>query len=327
VQWWQPVTRRGSLLLYRARALCAPRLPVTVAVCFILSILLFSDRAEGSLPGANGRLAFTWVHDSGVDSTQQGDLATVDRTGADFRFIDRADYDVYFTSGDWSPLGRRIVYAADWCDGCGPVGIVSARANGSDRRVLRSSMVNGFSTPVWSPDGQRIAFIRWRWTSSGNRRSDIYVMRRDGSDVRRVTYTRRNEFYLDWSSRNRLVFVRRGDLFTMRPNGRRVRRLTETAAVESQPDWAPGGTRLTFVRNRDVESEVWKMRRSGENAAMLASGHSPTWSPDGSLIAYVAIADGAIHTVKPSGADDTLIGKPVTEGRIEGLDWQPVPAG
>ena len=65
------------------------------------------------------------------------------------------------------------------------------------------------------------------------------------------------------------------------------------------------------------------MTRSGKNAAMIAVGQSPTWAPDGSLIAYIG-ADGAIHTVTPSGEDDTLIGSPVTEGGIFGLDWQPV---
>jgi Tol biopolymer transport system component len=74
-----------------------------------------------------------------------------------------------------------------------------------------------------------------------------------------------------------------------------------------------------FVRGRD---EIWTKDGSG-NESLIASGHSPTWAPDGSVIAFVSEADGAIHTVRPSGGDDTLIGSPVEEGEISELDWQP----
>jgi Tol biopolymer transport system component len=111
----------------------------------------------------------------------------------------------------------------------------------------------------------------------------------------------------------------RFELFTMRPNGKALRQLTDNNVRDSEPDWGPGGGRLAFVRG----GEIWTMNASGENASSIASGHSPTWAPDGSLIAFVSAADGAIHTVKPSGEDETSIGNPTDEGRISELDWQP----
>jgi hypothetical protein len=59
----------------------------------------------------------------------------------------------------------------------------------------------------------------------------------------------------------------------------------------------------------------------GKNAAMIAQGNDPAWAPDLSRIAYVGV-DGAIHTIKPSGHDDVLVGTPVTEGSISELDWR-----
>ena len=61
--------------------------------------------------------------------------------------------------------------------------------------------------PVWSPDGQQIAFTRW-----GDSSSDIYVMNADGARQRLLT---RNptDFHtteLAWSPRgNEIAFVSR----------------------------------------------------------------------------------------------------------------------
>jgi hypothetical protein len=58
--------------------------------------------------------------------------------------------------------------------------------------------------------------------------------------------------------------------------------------------------------------------------AILEQNEVPVyWAPDGSVIAFMSEADGAIHNVRPSGGDDTLISSPVEEGEISELDWQP----
>jgi Tol biopolymer transport system component len=49
--------------------------------------------------------------------------------------------------------------------------------------------------PVWSPDGQRIAFVSERDNSSG----EVYVMSADGSDVRRLTDNDLSEAMLAWT--------------------------------------------------------------------------------------------------------------------------------
>lgn len=48
--------------------------------------------------------------------------------------------------------------------------------------------------PVWSPDGQRIAFVSERDNSSG----EVYVMSADGSDARRLTDNDLSEAMLAW---------------------------------------------------------------------------------------------------------------------------------
>jgi dipeptidyl aminopeptidase/acylaminoacyl peptidase len=293
-----------------------------MGLVFVSAVLLFAGSASASFRGSNGRFLFT-----SIDRDPEGDvvkLATASATGNDFQVVADCCVFPFLPSsqwrGDWSPSGRRFVYSEDFDDGGS---LRTRRADGTRPQTIWS-VASFFRSPAWSPDAQRIAVIR-RFFPISPKRADIYVVDRDGTNRTRVTRTRRAEGGLDWSSRNRLVFVRRCDLFTMKPNGLRLRRLTHTDACERWPDWSPRGIRLTFERRVGSASQIWTMDRSGANQHLIAAGgHSPAWAPDGTLIAYISTADGAIHTVHPSGLGDAVIGNPAGAGEtIFGLDWQP----
>jgi Tol biopolymer transport system component len=290
------------------------RVLVAVTVASILATVA-PDRAPGSFPGENGRFVFTW---HAPEDVAPDVIATSNAQGGDLRVLASCGDRCMHWDGDWSPSGRRLVYVEAW--GIDLFRLVTVRPDGSDRRVIRTTRSH-IESPVWSPDAQRIAFTWYRWSNRlRNWTADIFLIRRDGTDLRRVTRTSRSEGQLDWSSLNRLAFAKGRDLFTMRPNGTALRQLTNTPHVaEGSPDWAPGGTRLTFTR----PDAIWRIGRWGRNALRLASGYSPTWAPDGSVIAFVSLTDDAIHTVTPWGEDETVIGKPVDGGSISQLDWQP----
>ena len=304
------------MVVKKVTQVAAAPLVGVITMALLLVSAAWPDKARASFPGENGRFVFTWSLDrSGVGTDF---LATASRTGADRDVLARCDYGCHNTSGDWSPSGHRLVYVFRCVDSYCQY-LVKVAPDGSHRSVLREDPERlSLESPAWSPDGRRIAFIQ---------SSDIYIISRDGTDLVRLTNTRRRETDLDWSSRNLLVFrssrgrraERRWELFTMLPNGQERKRLTNNPVPDSQPDWAPGGTRLTFVRG----DEIWTMSATGENAMAIASGHSPTWAPDGRVIAFVSPADEAIHTVKPSGEDEALLGDPVSRGGIYELDWQP----
>ena len=61
---------------------------------------------------------------------------------------------------------------------------VAVNADGSDERNLTDSAAYEY-TPVWSPDGSRIAFAR----EVGDEDAEIFVMNADGSEVTQVTDT------------------------------------------------------------------------------------------------------------------------------------------
>jgi Tol biopolymer transport system component len=282
---------------------------VAIATAAVVVAAASADGAQAAFRGDNGRLAFSWFHNT-VYNVDEEDIATITSAGEDFRVIVGCEYGCNFGPSDWSPSGRRLAFTGyDDLDFL----LATVRPGGGGYTTVYASCCRFPDSPAWSPLGGRIAFLGW------SSRPDIYVIDRDGTNLVRLTRTRRGETAVDWSSRNRLVFSRRGDLFTMRPNGLDVRRLTDTTARESDPDWAPGGRWLTFVR----DGAIWKMRASGAEAAMVVpSGSSPTWAPDGSVIAF--IGDGGIRTVEPTGANDTVLSSPVA-GFLSGLAWQPLP--
>jgi len=75
-----------------------------------------------------------------------------------------------------SPDGKRIVFTTMhrvW---------VQALPHGTPRRLIPDLTIGQYS-PAWSPDGQRIAFVTFDERKPG----EIYTVRADGSDLKRIT--------------------------------------------------------------------------------------------------------------------------------------------
>jgi Tol biopolymer transport system component len=85
---------------------------------------------------------------------------------------------------DWSPDGSRIAFHAR-----GQIFTLGADGRGL-RRLTDFKSNRVISGPVWSPDGEYVAFIR----------GDLYLMRSDGRALRRLVKATRPDFSRpDWS--------------------------------------------------------------------------------------------------------------------------------
>lgn len=122
-------------------------------------------------------IAFT-VFDDCDHGTTSG-IEAVDPSGREVS-LNRFDVTGGGFDPDWSPDGRRLVYAfgAEWPD---PTGISVAAAGSRARRIYKRAG----NSPAWSPDGAWIAFARG---ASG--RGTIWLIRPDGTGLRRVTSRR-----------------------------------------------------------------------------------------------------------------------------------------
>jgi TolB protein len=150
----------------------------------------------------------------------------------------------------WSPDGTTIAFvrASPW-----PPAIWLMDADGTNKRQLTTPPnAGGQGTdkqPEWSPDGNWIAFARFHEPHPGPRtlefRRDIYLVRPDGTDFRR---------------------------------------LTKLAGTNGAPAWSPDGKRIAFTSDRrhHEASDIYVMNADGTKQRRLTTGPydlSPAWRP------------------------------------------------
>jgi len=151
----------------------------------------------------------------------------------------------------WSPDGRAIVYQSYqtgyvdiFIQSLFDVQVQLARpARGTDRAQNY--------LPAWSPDGRRIAF-------QSNRDGGAY------------------------------------EIYTVRPDGSDLRRLTFDPSWDGSPTWSPDGTKIAFTSDRSGSNQVYIMSADGGPAEKLTSepvkADRPTWALN--YIAYSAEVPG-----------------------------------
>jgi Tol biopolymer transport system component len=180
-----------------------------------------------------------------VDPVNGGaQVAIINADGSGFRKITSGKNNNGFAA--YSPDGKRIVYRT-----MGPEGDGLRVMNLEDHSIANlTEEYDNF--PVWSPRGDLIAFIR---RIDGD--FEVFSIRPDGKDVRRLTNVKGNEAHLAWSpdgekllfSSTRMGFKDEalytsspqpyGELFVMRYDGTQVEQLTDNQWEDAGPAWQP----------------------------------------------------------------------------------------
>jgi len=191
-------------------------------------------------------IAFTRVRRRGAS------IWLVDLVGGAPTRITPSRRGVYMFPGSFSPDGSTLL--ATRFAGRRQEEIVAVRlSTGEVETVLRRA-----GAPVYSPDGTRLALLRWR-----------PLRRRDGT--RTVT----------------------SDLFTSRADGSGLRRLTNTRYQdEVYPSWNPSGERLAFVRYlpEPAENEFLEAGIGGSVMQINANGTCPREILEPSIVAIYGAA-------------------------------------
>jgi Tol biopolymer transport system component len=138
--------------------------------------------------------------------------------------------------------------------------------------------------------------------------SEIYSIRPDGSDLRRLTHLRGNAVHPDWSpSGRRIAFaLERGNtshIMVMRADGRNLRDLTRSG-FETQPAFTPDGRHLVFECNCAPQG-IFMMSDDGLDRHRLTTHefpHEPDSDPN----------------VSPDARTVTFV-RPQVAGRLQGL--------
>jgi Tol biopolymer transport system component len=133
--------------------------------------------------------------------------------------------------------------------------------------------------PVWSPNGQEIAF--WREAKHG--RPEIRIANANGTGERLLTQGDSPSWSPDGQH---LVFQGRDGLFVIGVDGRGLRRLTHGGGA---PDWSPDGRLIVFIKFDGHRTSLRLIRSDGTGERLLtptsrATGSHPEWSPNGNRI-------------------------------------------
>ncbi len=187
------------------------------------------------------------------------------------------------------------------------------------------------SRPVFSPDGNQIAFS---WDGATGDDPSIYVKLIDaGTPLRLTSLNGDRESDLSWSPDGRSVaFVRRsggGGIFAVPALGGPERKLTDLVGSFA---WSPDGKSLAIAK-RDAPENPLSISlvslETGETRGLttpppLSSGDSsPAWSPDGQAIAFIRSPNflvSDIYSIPVAGGEPQRI----TYDNLAlpgGLDW------
>ena len=155
---------------------------------------------------------------------------------------------------------------------------------------------NAYGYPKWSPDGQWIAFSGG---ASGN--SQIYVVRPDGTALRRVTDGSGDSYHPSFSpDGTRIAFAQvYGNLFIINFDGTN---LTNLGVRASDPEWSPDGTKIAYsnwANGGGYNSDLFVYDLTTQTQTQITH-HAPgeafnlaVWSPDSRYLAVWKVsADG-----------------------------------
>ena len=220
-----------------------------------------------------------------------------------------------------SPDGKWVAYTVSRAD---------LDQNAADADIWLASTLGEFpsrlttnkksdTSPRWSPDGKRLAFI-----SAREEKPQIFLMPVGGGEPERLTEHKGGVRSIAWSPDGRsIAFIadqeptpaeekrikEKDDAIVVDTNykfnrlwvldvaTKQTRMLATGEVAASDPQWSPDGTRIAYTTNptprADDQSltDIWVVPAAGGAARPLVAGagsdQSPRWSPDGSQVAYV----------------------------------------
>ena len=250
---------------------------------------------------ANGQKVVFGRFTGGSEEDFAQAIFVMDADGTDERQITSGE--TYDFDPSFSPDGETIVFARQTYDEVADTGTVDVFAVDVDSGQV-TNLTNTLGTdevsPVYSPDGSKIAFTRYGATNA-----EILVMNSaDGSDKQNLTQTRgADEYGPDWSpDGSRIVFTtysysfggeQEGDAEIAVMNsadGTQRQNLTNSAADEDSPAFSPDGqkivfSRFSFSRTGGDRSDIFVISADGTTRAKKLTDTTrafewgPNWQP------------------------------------------------
>lgn len=159
----------------------------------------------------------------------------------------------------------------------------------------KTKLPDGGEDPRWSPNGKNILFTK---TDS--------ISKAVSDDMPKMSREERLKVIAKRDSSS--------EIFVMNKDGSKVRKLTNNKVRDFSPEWSKNGKTIYFLSERDPSVHVYAMKSDGSNVRKVADGNvvkGTSISPDEKFFVYTKQLDGKygiyIYEIK-SGKETLLIG-------------------
>jgi TolB protein len=207
----------------------------------------------------------------------------------------------------WSSDGRAIAYTQYQP---APQILISFIYDGILQKPTKAP--DSYFTPVFSPDGKRIAV-----SSNRDGNNEIYVMNVDGSGVRRLTNHPAGDIAPTWNpTGTQIAFTsdRTGvgapQIYVMNADGTGLRRITTTESYADRATWSPAPyNEIAFTARTPAGFDIKAYDLATGQTRQLTFGEgsneSPSYSPGGRHIAFTSSRAGRVQifTMTRDGRD------------------------
>ncbi|MEJ7605865.1 MAG: winged helix-turn-helix domain-containing protein [Bryobacteraceae bacterium] len=209
----------------------------------------------------------------------------------------------------FSPNGQEVVFAADG-DQDSTLHLYITSVTGGGARRLTEAAQNE-TAPIWAPDGKRIAFLR----ESGEGRSEVWLVRPDGSQARKLTEIRRAEtdHPLSWTKDSAWLVAAVGSssggpsalhlLSTETGEQRQITSAPMHFGGDLSPSVSPDGRRVAFTRAtgfswRDIfivslSVDMMPVEEPVRLTHLNQIIDTLAWTPDGRRLVFSSSTTGA----------------------------------
>ena len=199
-----------------------------------------------------------------------------------------------------------------WLGGASEIFVLSTLNTAEAPVKINAGNVSREPSP--SPDGTQLAFAVSQLTPMGEQQHDLYIVNRNGMNMRWLTRTGGIEQEPKWSpDGTKILFTGiadgRSDLFVINPDGTGLTNLTSSIMTLTNirhPAWSRDGNFIAFTAAAGTTHSIYMIDANGSNLRQITTDGSfdawPTFSPDGQKIAFVRY-----NNATPALGDDIVV--------------------
>ncbi|MXM66223.1 hypothetical protein GR925_23045 [Streptomyces sp. HUCO-GS316] len=212
-------------------------------------------------------------------------------------------------AGDAGAAGERPIVFARYTAAASIEDLYTISSSGGTPVKLTHTSTVSDVMPSWSPDGKRVAFVRY---GSGGAIDGIWSMKITGGDLKAVPGTK-GASDPAWSPDGKRIAYSKPvgtqrEIYVADIDGTPATRLTHTAADDLHPTWSPDGTYLAFNRaDAGGHSRLMRIKLSSLAQKAITASGSRDWTPDWSRnnrIAFSRVDSSGfarLYRVRPDG--------------------------